>query len=166
VRLRELPCRLSLHHVPPEPFEVGGLEIEAAFVCHPGTTLGYRITERGRTLTFLPDHEPALGVRGTEIDPEWTSGFHLAENADLLIHDAQYTAEEYEEREGWGHSTIEHALRFAEAAGVARLVTFHHDPDHSDDLIDDLLAQATTAHPGVNVCPGAEGDCFALNADG
>ena len=104
-------------------------------------------------------------MRGTEIDPEWTSGFQLAEKVDLLIHDAQYTAEEYEEREGWGHSTIEDALRFAAAAGVARLVTFHHDPDHSDDLIDDLLAQAKTRHPGVNVCPGAEGDCFALNGE-
>ena len=166
VRVRELSCRLSLHHVPPEPFEIGSLVIEAAFVCHPGTTLGYRITEHGRTLTFLPDHEPALGARTPGIDPEWTSGFHLAHGADLLIHDAQYTEEEYEEREGWGHSTIEDALRFAEATGVARLVTFHHDPDHSDDFIDDLLAQARTGHPDLDVRPGAEGACFALNGIG
>ena len=111
VMVRDLPCRLSLHHVPPEPFEIGGLMIEASLVCHPGATLGYRISEGGRSVTYMPDHEPSLGVADFPGEPEWTSGFDLAAETDLLIHDAQYTADEYAERVGWGHSTVEHALR-------------------------------------------------------
>jgi phosphoribosyl 1,2-cyclic phosphodiesterase len=164
VLVRELPCRLWLHHVPPEPFEIGGLAIEASLVCHPGATLGYRITEHGRSVTYMPDHEPALGVRDFPADPEWTSGFDLAAGADLLIHDAQYTADEYAQRVGWGHSTIEHALRFADAAGVGRIVTFHHDPSHSDVELDRLLADAVCGHPHLRICPGTEGTSFDTDA--
>jgi len=68
--------------------EVGGFEVEAALVCHPGSTVGYRVSERNRSLAYLPDHEPALGMRAFPAKPEWTSGFDLAADADLLIHDA------------------------------------------------------------------------------
>ena len=164
VMVRDLPCRLSLHHVPPEPFEIGGLMIEASLVCHPGATLGYRISEGGRSVTYMPDHEPSLGVADFPGEPEWTSGFDLAAETDLLIHDAQYTADEYAERVGWGHSTVEHALRFAELARVRRLVTFHHDPGHSDEQLDDLLADAVRHHPGLDIRPGTEGALFDVDA--
>ena len=62
IRLRDLPCRLTLHNVPLGGFEIGGLQIAAALVLHPGPTVGYRITENGASLAYLPDHEPALGV--------------------------------------------------------------------------------------------------------
>lgn len=145
VPLRELPCRLVLHDVPVEGFTVGALSIEAALVCHPGPTVGYRISENGRTLAYLPDHEPALGAREFPSAPDWTSGFDLVAGADLLVHDAQYTLEEYAERVGWGHSALPHALALARLAGVRRLVTFHHDPSHDDRVLDRFLDEARGA---------------------
>jgi ribonuclease BN (tRNA processing enzyme) len=163
VRVRDLPCRLTLHDVPLERFEIGGLEIIAALVCHPGPTVGYRITERGASIAYLPDHEPALGVRQFPGEADWTSGFELAAGVDLLIHDAQYTDAEYPQRVGWGHSTITHALRFAAAAGVKRLVTFHHDPGHDDRVLDRLTEEARRAFDlPFQLIPGTEGSSFDL----
>ncbi len=163
VRLRDLPCRLTLHDVPLEPFEIGPLRIEASLVCHPGATVGYRISENGASLAYLPDHEPALGVRRFPLAPEWTSGIDLAARADLLIHDAQYTTAEYGTRVGWGHSTIDHALRFAAAAGVRRMVSFHHDPAHSDTMLDRLAEEAVLGGTlPFELIPGTEGATFEV----
>ena len=91
VRLRDLPCQLELHDVMSVPrLQIGELEIRAAQVCHPGPTVGFRISEGGASLAYLPDHEPALGSIDFPREPEWTSGFELAADASLLIHDAQY----------------------------------------------------------------------------
>ena len=164
VRLRELPCRLTLHDVPLDRFEIGGLEITAALVCHPGPTVGYRITEAGRSIAYLPDHEPALGARRFPGTPEWTSGFDLAAGVDLLIHDAQYTAAEYRERVGWGHSSLPQAIGFAATAQVKQLVTFHHDPGHDDLSLDRLMAQARrSSEIPFELVPGTEGATFYLD---
>ncbi len=163
VRIRELPCRLTLHDAPLERFRIGRFEIEASLVCHPGSTVGYRIGEDGTTLTYLPDHELALGAASFPAEPDWTSGFELASGADLLIHDAQYAEVEYRQRVGWGHSTIDQALHFAAAAGVKRLVTFHHDPGHSDAMLDRLIEEASRACGlPFELIPGTEGLGFEL----
>jgi phosphoribosyl 1,2-cyclic phosphodiesterase len=139
VSLRELPCKLALHDVRVgEPFEIGGLRITADFVAHPGATLGYRIQEGSVATVYLPDHEPALGAERIPQDPQWLSGYRLAEGAGLLLHDSQYFAEEYPEHIGWGHSTVDQSIEFAAAVGVKRLVTFHHDPSHTDTVLDKL----------------------------
>jgi len=163
VRLRDLPCRLALHNVPSERFEVAGLEVEAELVCHPGSTVGYRISEGGRSVAYLPDHEPTLGVRDFPGRPAWTSGFDLASGADLLIHDAQYTAEEYRERIGWGHSAIPDALAFAALAGAGRFVPFHHDPTHDDAMLDriDSSVRASGDLP-FRLVSGTEGATFEV----
>ena len=163
VRLRDLPCRPTLHNVPPERFEVGGLEVEAELVCHPGTTVGYRISEGIRSVAYLPDHEPALGVREFPGDPEWTSGFNLAAGVDLLIHDAQYTTEEYQERVGWGHSAIRDAVAFASLTGARRFVPFHHDPTHDDAMLDriDSAVRSSGDLPFAFVA-GTEGATFEV----
>ena len=157
VRLRELPCRLVLHDVPLEAFQIGPFHVTAALVCHPGPTVGYRITADGATLAYLPDHEPALGL-GLPAAPDWISGFALAAGAEVLIHDAQYSAAEYVDHVGWGHSAMTHTLALATAAGVGRLVTFHHDPEHDDDTLERLLedACAGAAFP-FEIVPGTEG---------
>lgn len=162
-RLTDLGARLTLHDAPLDGFEIGSLRIEAALVCHPGTTLGYRISEGGRTLTYIPDHEPALGRSDIEQDRQWISGFELAHDADLLIHDSQYSLAEYSRRAGWGHSALSHALSFAAQAGARRFVTFHHDPSHEDTMLDDMLAQTCSQAPaGLEVIPGVEGASFQL----
>ena len=163
VRLRDLPCRLTLHNVPPERFEVGGLEVEAELVCHPGTTVGYRISEGIRSVAYLPDHEPALGVCEFPGEPEWTSGFNLAAGADLLIHDAQYTTEEYQKRVGWGHSAIRDAVAFATLAGARRFVPFHHDPTHDDAMLDCIdSAVRTSGDLPFGFLAGTEGATFEV----
>jgi len=162
VRLRDLPCRLTLHNVPPEHFEVGGLEVEAALVCHPGSTVGYRISEGTRSLAYLPDHEPALGLREFPGEPEWTSGFDLAAGADLLIHDAQYTTEEYQKRVGWGHSSIRDAIAFATLAGARRFVPFHHDPTHDDAMLDCIDSVVRTGDLPFGFVAGTEGATFEV----
>ena len=86
---------------------------------HPGPTLGYRLTSNRRSVAYLSDHEPALG---SSIDRErWTSGFDLADSVDVLLHDGQYTADEYRDRVGWGHSSVEHAAALADLARADRL---------------------------------------------
>jgi phosphoribosyl 1,2-cyclic phosphodiesterase len=162
VHLRELET-LVLHDLPAGEFAVGEFRVAAELVCHPGSTVGYRIAAPEGVVTYLPDHEPALGVPNFPLVPEWTSGWSLARGADLLIHDAQYTREEYAIRIGWGHSTVEDALTFAALAGVKRLVTFHHDPEHDDDEVECLTLAATrAATPGFPVVAGAEGDVYEV----
>ncbi len=163
VPLRDLPCDLTLHQVAPGEFAIGPLTVRADFVCHPGATLGYRIIEGTTSVAYLPDHEPALGASGLPLDPEWTSGFDLAAGVDLLIHDAQYTMAEYPEHVGWGHSAIPHALAFAAATGAKRLVAFHHDPSHSDNVLDALIEDARKqCRPRFELIAGTEGATLQL----
>ena len=165
ISLSELPCKLTLHEVPCDDVDIGGFRVTSALVCHPGPTVGYRIAEAGGSvLTYLPDHEPALGSsRFPGLPRAWTSGGALAADADLLIHDGQYSAAEYPGHCGWGHSSLEHALDFGTLIAVKHLVPFHHDPGHSDIDLDRLLAEAIAAtKPGYQVTPGTEGTVFAL----
>ncbi len=145
VRLRDLPCRLHLHDSTLGAFELPGLAARAALVCHPGPTVGYRLVAEEGSLAYLPDHEPALGVRDFPGQPSWTSGWGLAQNVDLLLHDAQYTDEEYCSRVGWGHSSLTQAVAFAELAGARQLVAFHHDPGHDDDFLDSFVQGGVVA---------------------
>ena len=163
VRIGDLPSHPMLHDVPLAPFQIGALTITADFVCHPGPTLGFRIAENHTFVTYLPDHEPALGALHLPDDPKWTSGLSLAADADLLIHDAQYSDAEYPDHLGWGHSTLSHAIDFATMAGVRRLVTFHHDPAHSDALLDRQVDEARkTCRLPFELVPGTEGTTLQL----
>ena len=151
VHLRSLPCELFLHEVPMENLEVGPFRVRSAFVCHPGPTVGYRIESPDGVVAYLPDHEPALGVRDFPGDPEWTSGYAIARGADLLIHDAQYTDAEYVRHIGWGHSSVSQVVAFSEMAGVRHVVLFHHDPVRSDTELDGMLAESGVKSPDRRV---------------
>jgi phosphoribosyl 1,2-cyclic phosphodiesterase len=166
VHLRDLPS-ITCHEVPRAPFEIGPFRIRTALVCHPNPTVGYRIEEQGRVAVYLPDHEPALGLEdGRWLEPEWSSGYELAAGADLLIHDAQYTDEEYARCVGWGHSTYRHALEFAARVGAKEIVLFHHDPSHDDEMLERLLADAVRrSKPAFRVSGGCEGTVFELGAN-
>jgi len=154
VRLIDLGSTVSLHDVPAEPWRIGCLTMTAQTIIHPGPTVGYRVAAGGATMAYLPDHEPALGGFGGS---DWTSGYDLASGVDLLLHDAQYTAAEYDERVGWGHSSIDQAVSFADLASAERLVLIHHEPAHTDDTIDELLARAGAMRRGSDVLAAADG---------
>lgn len=141
VLIRELPCQLELHDVTNSVIDIGPFSIESAFVIHPGPTVGYRIKGGNAVFTYIPDHEPALGLTGLLQDPKWISGINLAAGADLLIHDAQYTTDEYTSRKGWGHSSMEDTIQFSALAGVKRLLLTHHDPSHSDIMLDKIFSE-------------------------
>ncbi len=137
VRVRDL-ANVMFHDVAPGEFEIDEIRVVADLISHPGATLGYRLTDDSSTLSYMSDHEPSMGRPEIPKKPEWTSGFALAEGADVLIHDAQYSDEEYVSRVGWGHSSTSHLAAFTEMAQPNRLVTFHHDPAHTDDDLDVL----------------------------
>ena len=165
IRLTELACKLSIHEVPCGEVEIGEFRVSAALVCHPGPTVGYRIkSAEGRVLTYLPDHEPALGVlRFPSLPREWTSGAKLADGADLLIHDSQYSNAEYACHCGWGHSSLTQTLAFGSLTEVRRLVPFHHDPSHSDTDLDRLTFEAMQeSKPAFEVVPGIEGSTIEV----
>jgi len=138
--LRDLDCSLTVHDLDAGAFELPGCSVTSDRVCHPSTTMGYRIEADGVAVTYLPDHEPALARAAFPGEPAWISGWSLAHRSDLLIHDAQYTDGEYACRVGWGHSTLDDALAFARVAEVVRFMPFHHDPSHDDAMLDRTFA--------------------------
>lgn len=167
IEMRELPAHVSFNEVPPEPWRLLGADVSAGLVTHRGPTLGYRITEAGRTLCYLPDHEPALGADLHRSPLRWLSGGGLASGAHLLIHDGQYTPDEYRGTVGWGHSTIDAAMDFTERMEAERLILFHHDPTHEDAVLDRLgdEARETWSDRGGEarqVSLGAEGDSVVV----
>jgi phosphoribosyl 1,2-cyclic phosphodiesterase len=135
VHLTEVPAHVTFHDAGDEEWEVGSARIWSQPILHAGSTVGYRLEDEGRVLAYVTDHEPGLGTDLEQAAPEWISGFALAFGADVLIHDTQYTDEEYLAKVGWGHSSTTHVAIFAEKAKVDRLVMFHHDPMHGDDFL-------------------------------
>jgi phosphoribosyl 1,2-cyclic phosphodiesterase len=156
VELREVPCRLEFRECPDHEWQIGSATVRAEFVSHRGPTLGYAIAEPGGgSFCYLPDHEPALIGPLDELDTPWISGYALARDADLLLHDCQYTDDEYPAHFGWGHSSITDALTFARRTGAKRTLLAHHDPNHSDEDLDALLEVAKRAWRELGGEPGA-----------
>lgn len=157
IHMRELP-NLILHELPNGVVQLGELTIKSSLICHPGPTLGYRIESPQGTLAYLPDHEPVIGDADWPEDPNWLSGYSLAKGVDVLIHDGQFTPENYRSRFGWGHSSLVDAIRFAEIAGARRLVTFHYDPNDDDTEVDFMITRAQLeSGTRVEIVPGFEG---------
>ncbi len=142
IDLHDLPARVTFHDVPKGRWRVEGASLTSGLVVHPGPTVGFRIEAAGSSVAYLPDHEPALAGPVAERSRDWISGGSIAEEADLLLHDAQYSEEEYKERIGWGHSSVEGAVAFTAAVGARRLILFHHDPGHADGSLERLEARA------------------------
>ena len=143
VEVRELPCHPSFREAETTEWQIGAATIRVASVSHRGPTLGYRIEADGASLCYIPDHEPGLGTRLEDLDEEWISGFELARGASLLIHDCQYTEEEYPSHIGWGHSPVPDALAFADRTDPEQVLLFHHDPLHSDKFLDSLAGDVS-----------------------
>jgi ribonuclease BN (tRNA processing enzyme) len=128
---------IVFHEVLKDELTVGSAHIMVRPVPHCGPTVGYRVQWAGATVTYISDHQAPLGL-----DSVADSVLELAEGADLLIHDAQYTPSEFAVKSHWGHCTIDYAVKVAKESGAKRLVLFHHDPSHGDDMLDRLLLEA------------------------
>jgi phosphoribosyl 1,2-cyclic phosphodiesterase len=143
VEVRELPSQVSFREAEPLEWDIGPAHIRAQAVNHRGPTLGYRIEDEGSVLSYIPDHEPGLGAPLAELEDDWISGFELARDATMLVHDCQYTDQEYLSHLGWGHCPLSDALGFGQRVRAKRLLLFHHDPLHSDDFLDSLSGEVS-----------------------
>ncbi len=118
----------------------GGVRIRTAALDHPGGATGYRIEYRGRSVVYVTDNEGRHEDRDAEL-------VALAERADLVIYDTTYTEDEIDSKAGWGHSTWQDGARLVDAARAKTLCLFHHDPEHDDETMDRILAQARAQRP-------------------
>jgi ribonuclease BN (tRNA processing enzyme) len=141
VEVRELP--IAFREAEPVEWRIGPARVKALPVNHRGPTLGYRIEDAGTSLCYIPDHEPAIGTPLAQLDDDWISGFELAREASLLIHDCQYTDDEYPRHLGWGHCPLSDALEFARRTRSRRVLLFHHDPLHTDEFLDRFANEAS-----------------------
>jgi phosphoribosyl 1,2-cyclic phosphodiesterase len=151
VEIRDLPARVRFEEVPSDGWRLGEFRVRAALVAHRGPTLGYRIEQSGASLCYLPDHEPGLGANLSSMPADWISGLGLARGATTLIHDCQYTDEEYRSHRGWGHSSLSDTLAFAQRSQPEGLLLFHHDPSHDDARLESLARQATELAAGLRL---------------
>jgi phosphoribosyl 1,2-cyclic phosphodiesterase len=168
VRLADIPSKITFHDAPEQAVQIGSLTVRASLVTHQGPTVGWRVEEDGRSVAYLPDHEPGLGLDLADQPPDWISGHDIAHGVDVLLHDAQYGDEEYPHHIGWGHSAIGHVVAFARKAEVDRLVLFHHDPYHTDAELEALVEEARRlwGDGEHRVCSAWEGMAVGLDAGG
>ncbi|WP_437296788.1 MBL fold metallo-hydrolase [Sorangium sp. So ce426] len=154
VRMDELCAQIAVREARPgEAFDVGEVHVRIAKLNHPGGVLAYRVEHEGRSVVYATDTEHYACV-----DPALRA---LADGADVLIYDAQYTPEEYRgdggrSRVGWGHSTYVAGAEIARACGARKLVLFHHDPQRTDAgvaeierLSRELFAGSVAAREGL-----------------
>jgi len=120
-----------------EDFSIGSVKVMARTIPHAGATLGFRIEAEGRTMAYMSDHQAPLDRRTI---PD--AVMELCQDVDLLVHDGQYTDDEFSAKADWGHSTAAFAVHVAAEAGVKRLLLSHHDPSHNDRELDRILTQA------------------------
>ena len=158
----ELRGDWSFHSLVEGDHDIEGFAVQAREIPHKGgRTFGYRINDGQHTIAYLSDHHPStLGQGSGGFGPYHEAALALAGDVDLLIHDAQYTAEEFPARRAWGHSTIDYAIGLAEAAGVGQLVLFHHDPRRTDDELDEIARSLESAPVPVTIA--REGDSVPL----
>ncbi len=158
VSLRDMPSAISIEELKEMEFSIGKVRVRSRFVNHPGICVGYRLDTSNGSIAFLPDNEPYdtlkldLAKRG---DPDLNEAraYAIAERAklvqflnrvDVLIIDAQYTDDEYEQKIGWGHGSLSSVVSLALDANVRKLFLFHHDPEHDDKKLDEIVEAART----------------------
>ncbi len=144
VPLDGLAAELRVEHVEEEIFELNGCTVSAIRLRHPGNTLGLKLEPRegGASLAYVTDNEWGPGG-DYDVAPSWRDDFvNFLGGVDTLLHDSMYTPEEVETYRGWGHSSFAESVEIAAESGVRRLVLFHHNPDHDDEAVDEVLTQA------------------------
>lgn len=157
----QLPADIAFHELHDDDIGLGDVKVRARPVPHTACTNGYRVEVAGVSIAYVPDHQQPLH-RPDHVDE---TVLELVDGVDLLIHDAQFTPELFEQRRDWGHCTAAYAVTVAAQAGVARLALFHHDPFHDDDAIDALAAGAVAdaeGFPGLEVFAAAAGGTVDL----
>jgi phosphoribosyl 1,2-cyclic phosphodiesterase len=143
VKMTEMAAKREFRELQPDKLHLGECLVSSVWLNHPQGCLGFRLEHKGKVVVYATDNEPG--------DPEFDRNLRkLAEGADVLIYDAQYLPEEYTARkQGWGHSHWREAVNVVMESGAKELVLFHHDPDHTDECIDSVVAKAREFYPRV-----------------
>jgi phosphoribosyl 1,2-cyclic phosphodiesterase/CheY-like chemotaxis protein len=145
VALDRCGANIRYHDLVEGTFDIDEIKVAAHYLNHPALTLGYRLEADGVAVVYACDHEPHSRIPTSgELVGQDLRHAEFASGADLLIHDAQYTAEEFPAKVGWGHSPIEYAVKVGQQAGVKRVALTHHDPLRDDESLDRLLARVGT----------------------
>lgn len=147
VQMEDMRAHLDFHHLYETELAIEGVKISWVQTCHPGTTLGYKIEAEGKKIVWMPDNEFLRGhldpleeiSRDSEILKPHLPVLDFVADADLLIHEAQYTDEEYVHKVGWGHSSVGNACALAHLGRVKRWIVTHHDPAHDDNYLEAKL---------------------------
>jgi phosphoribosyl 1,2-cyclic phosphodiesterase/DNA-binding response OmpR family regulator len=160
---------IRYHDLVEGAFDIEEIKVSTHYLNHPALTLGYGLEADGARLVYCCDHEPhsrnlASGQGDvTGLDLRHAEFIH---GADLLIHDAQYTAAEYPAKIGWGHSPVEYAAKLGQHAQVKRLALTHHDPLRDDDAVDRMLEGIRTrlqdTTPSLDVFAAVEGQIIEI----
>ena len=144
VTLDDLGANINFHDLVEGSFEIDDIRITTRYLNHPALTLGYRLEMAGTSVVYACDHEPysrSPGLHEPVSELDQRHGDFLAD-ADLLIHDAQFTDAEYASKKGWGHSPVEYVLEMALLANIKQLALTHHDPMRTDDELDEIVESA------------------------
>lgn len=177
VNLEQLGATIRYHDIVEGEFAIGPIRVLAHYVNHPAVALGYRLEVGGASVVYATDHEPhsaaghamppALGAIDSSAHSQDVEHVRFLAGADLLIHDSQYTDEEYTKKIGWGHSSVQRAVDYALMAKVKRLALFHHDPLRDDDQVERLVEHCQARAGGaIEVFAAAEGSTIDLPESG
>jgi CheY-like chemotaxis protein len=171
VPLGELAATIRYHELTEGVFDLDAVRVSTRYLNHPAPTLGYRLEANGVAVVYATDHEPHSrhhpDASGETARVHREDARHIAflADADLVIHDATYTLQEYPDRLSWGHTPAEWAVDFAVAAHARRLALFHHEPSRTDRGVDRLLAASRQRVPGkgaLEVFAAAEGQYLVV----
>jgi phosphoribosyl 1,2-cyclic phosphodiesterase/CheY-like chemotaxis protein len=169
VTLDQFAATVRYHDLVEGTFDIDDMKVSTRYLNHPALTLGYRLEADGVAVVYCCDHEAHARVLATghgDIAGQDLRHAEFIHHADLLIHDAQYTAEDYPAKLGWGHSSVEYVVKVSQYAKVKRLALTHHDPLRDDDAIDRLLAGIRTTlkenASTLDVFAAAEGQIVEL----
>jgi CheY-like chemotaxis protein/phosphoribosyl 1,2-cyclic phosphodiesterase len=175
VKLEQLAAKIRYHDLVEGSFAVGGARVTAKYLNHPALALGYRLDVGAVSIVYAADHEPHAPEAVQDADAAGVSLVHHEDrrhvgflaDADLVIHDAQYSVREYRDRIGWGHTPAECAVDYALAARAKRLALYHHDPTRDDEALDRLVdicrRRAAAAGHRLEVFAAAEGQVLDLS---
>ena len=152
VELGQLAANIKYVDLREGSYELEGLRVRTQYLNHPAVTLGYRIEADDLSVAYLCDHEPysttlwsgnaAQGSIEAILHANDRRHASFMQDADVVIHDSQYTPDEYQGKKNWGHSTYEYVVQLAMAAKVRKLFLTHHDPTHDDLFVADIERRA------------------------